>query len=266
VSLTATYTGALSRVELVATALGGDATYAVVERSLNSALWFPVRGGLALPVESEGAQLHDYEFFADAANQYRITSYDADDAQQEQFTASITVNLNGVAWLKSLRYPANNRPITVVDWSDVSRPDRSAAHPVVGRSTPVGTGDLHLSPQFTLEVLAESAAQAGELDVIVAAGGTWLIHTPAGCPFPGGYVRIGQVDQTRRTRSARSDRRYFTLPCTVVTPPAPQVVGSTLVAQTLFRLYGDATALYAAHSTGRSLLATIGSPNDQVVL
>lgn len=265
-SLTAAYTGALSRVELVATALGGDATYAVVERSLNSALWFPVRGGLALPVESEGAQLHDDEFFTDAANQYRITSYDADDAQQEQFTTSITVNLNGVAWLKSLRYPANNRPITVVDWSDVSRPGRSAAHPVVGRSTPVGTGDLHLSAQFTLEVLAESAAQAGELDVIVAAGGTWLIHTPAGCPFPGGYVRIGQVDQARRTRSARSDRRYFTLPCTVVTPPAPQVVGSTLVAQTLFRLYGDATALFAAHSTGRSLLATIGSPDDLVVL
>jgi hypothetical protein len=139
---------------------------------------------------------------------------------------------------------------------------------VVGRSTPVGTHDLRHSRVFDLTIMttADHHQTAGKLDIILAAGGVWLVHVPAASSVPGGYVVIGDTVEERLFRGEPNAPRVFTLPCTVVTPPAPQVVGSTLVAQTLFRLYGDANALFAAHSTGRSLLATIGSPDDQVVI
>jgi hypothetical protein len=269
VSLTATYNGDLSRVALDADTLGASATYAVVERSLNEQLWLPVRGGLTLPVESQEAEVSDYEFFADVQNFYRITSYDASDVQQEQFTDDLTPSLSGQVWMKSIKYPPLNRPVRVLDRGEpIARASRSMASDVVGRSVPVGTHELHTGQQFELRIITttDHATQAGAFDIIFGVGGSWFVHTPAGSAVPGGYVMIGQVTQERLYRADPNAPRVFTLPCTVEAPPGPQITGSLLVAETLFRLYGDANALYAAHSTGRSLLATIGDPGDLVVV
>lgn len=265
-SLTATYNGDISRVQLSATALGASATYAVVDRSLNESLWFTVRGGTQLPVETETAELDDFEFFADTLNHYRITSYDASDVQQAQFTTDITPSLAGQVWLKSLRYPALNMALyRVIDrGQDIDRPARGGAWPVVGRSVPVATIDQRDSQRFTLHVQTEDADAAGVLDLTLVAGGIFFIHVPpeVGDKVPGGYVRIGETSQHRRTTQQRWE---FALPCTVVAPPKPQIVGSLLVAETVFRLYGDANALWAAHSTGRSLLSTFLTLDDVVV-
>jgi hypothetical protein len=259
-------------VQLAATDLGGDATYAVIERSLNEVLWFPVRGGLTVPVvdeEFDAGTIDDFEFFADVENHYRVTSFDADDVQQEQFTDDITPSLAGVVWLKSIKHPNLSRPVHVIDRGEtIGRASRSVAHPIVGRSTPVASGDLRHSRDFELSIMttSEHHQTAGELDIVLAAGGVWLVHVPAASSVPGGYVVIGDTVEERLFRGDPDAPRVFTLPCTVVTPPAPAVVGSLLTAQTLFRLFGNADALYAAHSFGRSLVATIGSVEDTVVV
>jgi hypothetical protein len=272
-SLTATYNGDLSRVQLAATLLGATATYAVVERSLNETLWLPVRGGLTLPVESQEAELSDYEFFDGAENFYRLTSFDVDDVQQEQFADSITPELDSV-WLKNIRYPLLNMAVKVLDRGEaVSRASRSTVAAIVGRSTGVATHDLRRARAFDLtiitQVVGESghAEQAAKLDLTLAAGGTFFVHVPAGSAVPGGYVAIDADTVEERLYRADPDApRVFTLPCQVVTPPAPQITGTLLVAETLFRLYGNAQALIAAHSTNLSLLQTIGSLEDLVVV
>lgn len=268
-SLTATYNGDLSRVQLSATSLGGSATYAVVERRLDGGLWLPVRGGTRLPVQSGAAALDDFEFFA-AEQTYRITSFSDADVQQAQFTDDITPTLDSV-WLKSISHPLLNRPVSVENWSEITRPSRSTVHQVVGRSTPVATSELRGSRQFTLTLIADldedaDTGEAGMLDLVLAAGGgVWFIHVPAAWPIPGGYVALGDVSIDRVVPHGKVPHR-ITLPCTVVTPPAPQITGTLLTAAGLFRLYGSANALFAANPTGRELLATIGDPEDLVVI
>lgn len=202
--------------------------------------------------------------FTDPAGRVWTVNGDAQIVGIEQ--ASITPSLAGQVWLKSIRYPALNRPVTTTEFTDPGRASRATASDIAGRGAPVGTHELRGSADFTLEVQTTTREAAGDLDVILAAGSTFFVHVPANCPIPGGYVQIGDTQQVRRTRSARSERRYTTLPCRIVAPPAPQITGTLLTAETVFRLYGDANALYAAHATGRSLLATIADPSDVVVV
>lgn len=268
-TLTATYNVDLSRVQLSATSLGGSATYAVVERSLNGVLWMPVRGGLRLPVQSGTASLDDFEFFADVENHYRVTSFDASDVQQEQFSTEITPEIGSV-WLKSIRYPLLNRPVTVENWSEITRPSRDSVHAVVGRSTPIATSDLRGSQQFTLTLLvgldddADPAIDAGLQDLVLASGGVWFIHVPEGWPVPGGYVVIGETASGRVVPHGEVPYR-ITLPCTVVTPPSPLVTGALLTWGTVRRLYGNSWE--AARAANPTLpWSTVGSPEDLVVL
>lgn len=268
-SLTATYNPDLSRVQLAATSLGGSATYAVVERSLNGVLWMPVRGGLRLPVQSGAVTLDDFEFFADVPNHYRVTSFDASDSQQQQFSTEITPEIGSV-WLKSIRYPLLNRPVTVENWSEITRPSRDTVHAVVGRSTPIATSDLRGSRQFTMTVFtdldegATGPVEAQVFDLVLASGGVWFIHVPGGWQVPGGYVVIGDTSSERVVPHGEVPYR-ITLPCTVVTPPAPQITGALLTWGTVRRLYGDSWD--AARAANPTLpWSTVGSPDDLVVM
>lgn len=181
-------------------------------------------------------------------------------------TDSITPSLAGQAWFKNIRYPFLNRPITVTDFSDIERAGRAEVFDVSGRSLPVAVTDVRASQAFELQVLTTSLEQARDMDLILASGDVFFVHVPPNCPLPGGYVQIGDAAQVRRTRSARSNRRYFTLPCRIVAPPAPEIVGTTLTWGTVFALYGDWNALINANPTWADLLATVGSPDDLVVI
>jgi hypothetical protein len=274
VSLSLTYNDDLSRVQVTGTGLSGSGEYATVERSLNEQLWLPVRGALRLPINSNEAFVDDFEFFADVENHYRLRVFDDTDSQLEEFTDSVVPDLEGQVWVKSPhQYPLLNRPVLVADWSDVGRGSRSMVHAVTGRSLPISANDKRLSRQFDLVLVTDDVydpsvdgeAQAGEWDIVFATGEVFFIHVPADQPIPGGYVVFGETNLRRLSHVSREPYE-LTLSCTEVLPPAPQITGGLLVANTIFRLYGDANALYAAHSTGRSLLQTIGSPEDLVVV
>lgn len=272
-SLSTVYSGELSRVELSADALGATATYAVVERSAQSTFDLSdiVRGGAALLVSGEEAELRDYEFYADAENFYRITSFDDDDVQQAQFTDSITVDLDGEVWLKSVKYPLLNQVVQVADYGDIAMPNRSGAFAISGRSLPVGVSDLHGGRDHPLVVTTETLAQESKLDLSIRAGGVWFVHVPTEPPLSrqGNALLPGsmhvQIDTARVTRlGGVSDVQHHLLPLTEVATPAPEIIGTTLLWDTVRRLYGTWTAVWAAHATWRSLWDTIGDPSDVV--
>jgi hypothetical protein len=267
VSLSAVYDATLSRVELTADSLGASATYALVERSHNELLWETVRGGVALPVSSQEAQLKDGEFFADVPTHYRITSFDVDDVQQQQFTTQITASLAGKVWLKSPRYPALNQPLfRVLDrGGDLRRDDRGAVLPISGRSVPVSLGERAASRQFAIPAQVADEAAADLLDLTLAVAGVgqvMFIHVPPDKPqVPGGYVHI---HTTAQQRASDRERWVFILPCTVAAPPGPEIAATDLTVGTVIALYGSITALWAAHPSIRSLWDTVGSASDLV--
>jgi hypothetical protein len=180
-------------------------------------------------------------------------------------TATITPHLGGRVWFRSIQYPSLDTPVTVTDFSGIGRKARTGVFPVKGRSAPISVHDVRGSQEFTVEVTTDTPLAELRMDAILALGGPMFLHVPADCPVPGGYVAIGDTDAIRRTRSARSDRRYFTLPCTVVTAPAPDVVGTTVTWGTIYNLYGSWEAVYAAHPAYRGpdgLLELVGDPED----
>ncbi|MEV6693365.1 poly-gamma-glutamate hydrolase family protein [Micromonospora sp. NPDC051196] len=237
---------------------------AVVERSTSGIRWSPVRGGLGLDgTAGEDLRLDDYEFVDAVPTRYRVRVVEPETgatlwAESEQ----ITPELGGV-WLKSVARPFLNREVIVKDFSAVERAARHGVFAVVGRSAPVVVSDLRGSRQWTVELLTETPAAADDLDLVLAAGDTMLIHTPADCDVPGGYVAIDTVNISRPSR--RSRRRVFALPCTEVAAPGPDVVGATLTCQTVLNTYATCADLLAAHATCADLLELIGDPVDVVV-
>jgi hypothetical protein len=177
---------------------------------------------------------------------------------------SITPSLEGQVWLKSVRFPFLNRPITVTEYSDIDRASRTALFEPKGRSMPIGVSDLRGSQSFTLDIMTETLEAARDMDLILASGSTMFVHVPPNCPVPGGYVEIADAGQARR--STRGTRRFFTLPCQVTVPPSPSVVGTTLTWGGVFQLYGNWEALINDNPTWADLLSTVGSPDDLVSL
>jgi hypothetical protein len=264
--LTLTYDAQLARVRLSGTVPGShtDPAVAVVERSTNGIRWTTVRGGQDLDgTADEPFKVDDYEFAADVLNTYRVRVVDVD-TQSTVATESdqITPVLGGV-WLKSIARPFLNRQVVVKDYSDVERPERAGVFDVVGRSFPVAVSDVRGSRRWTMEILTPTPAAAREFDAIMASGDTMLIHVPADCDVPGGYVTIGTVNTSRPAR--RSVRRVVALPCIEVAAPGPDVVGATVTCATVLATYATCADVLAAHSTCADLLELIGDPEDVIV-
>lgn len=192
----------------------------------------------------------------------RLTSWFGGAPEQD----TITVDGHDKVILKSIKYPSLNRPVTVTDFSDSTWSARSTLHPVAGRALPVEVRDQRLSRAFTVELMTATPADARAVELMLALGEPLMLHVPPGCPVPGGHVAVADVSAARRTRSARSPRRYWTLPCTLVAPPAPSVTPTTLTWGTVRRLWGDWSALLASNPTWADLLSTVGTPEDPVVI
>lgn len=235
-----------------------------VERSTNGVTWAPVRGGTGVALTTgTPITVDDYEFPVGAPVTYRATYRNGVGAVLAQRSQTITPVLDRV-WLKFIARPFLNRAVTVVDFGDVSRPARGAAHEIIGRSFPVGTTMVRSSRRYELQVMTESLDEADAFDTILAAGEPVFVHVPAGSLMPRSmYAIIGDTTQSRPGR--RSMRRVFSLPLTEVAPPAPEVVGSTITWQTIINTYATWADLIAAKPTWLDVLEGISPPDDVIV-
>lgn len=264
-SLTATYDATLSRVRLAATLLGATATYAMFERTVDGFIrTVTVRGGSAVTVASQNAAVDDYEFPAGVATTYRVTSYNAADVQQAQFTAAITQDLSSV-WLKVPAAPFLNQAVTVADLgSEIVRKTRETGFPIVGRNRPTSVGDVALGQDFTLLLLTETAAAARDLDYLFASGEIVFLHLPSAVEhFPGGYY--APQSPSRRSTLRLSPRRLWTVPLEERAEPGPEVIGSAYTISSVLADYATISAMMAANATIADLLARTGTPSDVLV-
>jgi hypothetical protein len=256
-SLGATFDPILSRVRLAATALD-PAPEALFERSPNGLRWTTVRGGTAVAVTgSDTAALDDYEFAPNVINHYRVT------AGADVFTTTITPTQDAV-WFKSIIRPFLNRPVSVVNHGDITRPARNGVFPILGRTYPIAVTDVRLSRRWHMTVKADSVADADAIDLVLASGDPLYVQVPPdGRDIPGGYV---VVDDSARTRFGHSSvRRWFELPITEVAPPGPDVVGATVTWETLVAEFGTWADVLAAFGTWADVAEYVSSPDTVIV-
>lgn len=183
------------------------------------------------------------------------------------FAGSITPVIDQV-WLKSIVRPFLNRQVTVRDYSEITRKSRSGVFDVRGRSAPVAVTDVRASRQWTLDVNTYTGQERSDLDLLLASGDILLVHVPPNSgrisATPGGYVSVGDTKEATPP-TAELEWRVFSLPCTEVVAPGPEVVGSTVTCQSVLNLYATCAAVLAAHPTCLSVMELIGSPTDVIV-
>jgi hypothetical protein len=186
--------------------------------------------------------------------------------------ASITPDLQGEVWLKSIKYPFLNRVLECTPYSDIQRPARTSLFDVSGRSMPIAVHDLRGSRSWTITALTRTLEDARNMDLTLAANPLFFIHVPKEDPetcgrvsaVPGGYVSIGDTVQHRAYPG--SQIYSWDLPCTEVAKPDPQIVGTTLIWATVLNRYGSWEALIASNPTWLDLFQQVSSPEDLVVL
>lgn len=267
--LIATYDPVLSRVQLAGSALGATATYAHVWRSTNNFTSFEsVRGGSPLAVNSQLANVDDYEFVPGVTNWYQMTSYNAGGVQQASFTTTITQDLAG-PWLKVPAAPFLNQQVVPSMRVEIGRRARGGVFDVVGRTMPVKVGDVSSSRQFTLQLRTEDAGEEQDLDYLFSAGEILFLQVPlAWDQFPSGYFSHGdpvRVLPPERERKVFPRRRYWSVPLTEVAKPGASVVGSSYTWTSVVADYASWSALIAANASWTVLLNRTGTPSDVIV-
>lgn len=236
-----------------------------VERSVNGSTWTPVRGAISVPVSgSLTGAVDDYEFVPDMPNTYRARVLNnLGVTVQTHTSAGITPTLDAV-WIKSVPRPFLNRPVTVVDFSEVQRPARNGVFDVVGRSLPVAVTDVRGSRRYELTVLVDDQADADEFDQILAAGDPVFVHVPTDSLVPASMYAV--IGDTTRARVGRTSRKVtFDLPLTEVAAPGPDVAGETILWTSVVTASATWQAVVAGDDTWLRLLEGVGSPADVIV-
>jgi hypothetical protein len=131
-----------------------------------------------------------------------------------------------------LRVPADSGldvAITLVGWSEITRPGRNAVFDVVGASLPVVTTEVHSSRRVTISVHTTTVAQRDALDAVLILGRTLELDTPAGLALPGMRVTVGDYAM-ERIGDRYSTSHRFTIPLTEVgsTPVLPGLATASL--------------------------------------
>lgn len=178
-------------------------------------------------------------------------------------TASLTPDLDGQVWLKSVTRPFLNRAVAVLDWSDIGRPDAGTEHDVVGRSLPIATTGPRGSRTWTLPLRTGTPAERQTMDYVLASGDVLFVHVPAGREIPGGYVVVHATNERRP--AMRGTARVYALPVREVAPPGPDVVAATATWDTVLAAYATWADVLAANPTWADLLTLIGDPSEVIV-
>lgn len=193
------------------------------------------------------------------------------DRAASQETANITPALISAGctdrsiWVKSIFHPFLNRPVRaqLAMQFSLGREARVGIFPVVGRQLPVAVTDVRGGRVWTMYVETETVTEADEFELILATGDPLLLHVPAGCEIPGGFVVVGDV--TRAWKLTRPHVCRFTLPCTQIATPDASVFGAIGTWQTVINTYATWSAVIAAHADWADLLTLQGSIDDLVV-
>lgn len=206
-----------------------------------------------------------------APGQLNIRSWPGGDAAVGT-EGSITPDLDGEIWLKSIKYPFLNRAVECASNDSIQRAFRGGVFDVQGRSMPIAITDLRGSRRWTVTVVTRTLEQARDFDLMLAANPLFFLHVPyedpAACErvsaVPGGYVVI--QDTVQRRVLPGSQIYVWDLPFIEVAKPDPQIVGTTLIWNTVLNLYGSWEALIASNPTWIDLYQQVSSVDDLVVL
>jgi hypothetical protein len=194
-----------------------------------------------------------YDFVVDTGNPTYLAALDE----------SITPDLAGF-WLTSTMRSFLNLAPRVVDFGEPSRVARGGSNYVAGRTLPIGQVELSGAREWPLTIRVPTLAAARNLEYVIASGDVFYLQTPADCPIPRGYYRIGDM-AARRAIPRGGAVRLFELPLVECAAPGPDVATASATWASVIALYGTWPDVVAAQATWEDLLEIIGDPSEVIV-
>lgn len=175
-------------------------------------------------------------------------------------------------WLISLLHPNVSIKLPGADFRPVQRSSRTGVYNIKGKVNPIAVHDAWTSRWWTIETVTYSLEEAAIMDLSILTTGTWFLQVPPECEnecltnpvtgMPGGYIALMNSTMTHEAGGLHS--MEWVLFVREVTPPAPEVSGTTITWQDVADAYGSWSAVWASHRSWASLWQEIGSPENAV--
>jgi hypothetical protein len=172
-------------------------------------------------------------------------------------TVSAPVTLDDPqVWLIHPGVPSLSQPVRVWRIGERVRPVAQGVHRPLGARHPVVRSDgQRKAPAYVLTLATDTEQQRAAIDSLCDDAGVLLLNVPAGKGWGIGaeYVAVGDLTETRDVDYGARQRRFWSLPCTVVDRP----VGGSQAERTLLDLLDFPTldSLRTAYATLDALLA-----------
>ena len=159
-------------------------------------------------------------------------------------------------WLIHPGVPELSRPVIVAEFGERIRRTATTVYRPMGRRTGVPHSDgQRKAPEYALTLRTDNETERVGLEALTEDAGTLLLNVPAsnGWGIGAEYLSVGDLAEARLWEYAGEQRRYWTLPCTVVERPA----GGTQAERTMLDLmvYPTLAQLAAAYPNLAAVLA-----------
>lgn len=176
-------------------------------------------------------------------------------------TGTVTPLQTG-CWLKNPLRPYLNRKVTVVDFADLTRASRSGVFDIIGRTDPVGVTDLMSGRSTSVVLRTSTAAEADDLDLVLAVGEVLYLQPAYQAAPPTLYAVPTGLNRARPAQTSAA--RRFTVPLTEVAAPDPGLAAVQSTWQTVISTYATWADVVAAKATWNAVLQLVGSAGDVI--
>jgi hypothetical protein len=238
-TLTATVQPTFGRVLLNLTWTG--ITSATISRIHADGTVWPLRDAAPIALTSSAATVFDNEPPLDQAVTYKATSTQTG-VTFSSSPATVPSDpswVGSVIWLTHPTSPSLSMLLPVTEIGAQTRAGRTGILQILGSPLPIAISDVRVLAGASLTAHTTTDADADALRALLADGSTLLMRPPGSWSTPWQYVAFGDVAEVNASGIGPDVDTTWTMPYTVVAPPAGQSLGA--VGST----WADAIAAYA---------------------
>lgn len=212
------------RAEVSVAPVGDTATFTVLRSDPSGTV--TVRGGYRQAAAGAVALVVDYELPFGVPVTYAVVAYSAAGAASPQspWSAPVTLANPVCPWLADSIVPASALPVSPTDWSARDHARVSTVLWPVTADSAVVLANARPRPSSTIQLLTYTDGEAARLRTVLASA-TAIFRPPSTWGWPGGYVYLDAVTETRLSpRKPTDQRRFWDMTMIPVVAPPPVLV------------------------------------------
>lgn len=247
------------RVEVTVVTVSDTATYTLVRSDPSGTV--TVRGGYRHPAAGGPSIVVDYEAPFGVPVSYSVTAYDSTGAASVPSPWSnppVTLPDPTCPWLADAVVPASAVTVSPTVWAARQHTRTSSVLWPVTADSAVVIANTKPRPTSDIQLLTYTNGEAARLRTVLAAA-TAIFRPPSTWDWPGGYVYLDAITETRLSPKKPTDqRRLWDMTMVPVLAPPPVLIVTVVNWAAVVGFYATWGALKATKATW---LAVVRNPD-----